>query len=184
MTNKEDEYKDKDFDPFNWEFGDFFEDMNVQFRKMKNFMNKILRDSFEGEEHYSEGSNPYIYGWSLRMGPDGVPHFEEFGNVTKPQKITEGLREPLTDLIEEEDKIFVTSELPGVDEKNINVELISDSVLKIESDSETYKYYKEIDLPSKVDGDLSKANYNNGILDIELIKKKRSDTGTKIKIGK
>ena len=39
MIDKNDEYDEKEFNPFNWEFEGIFDDMDEQFRKMRKFMN-------------------------------------------------------------------------------------------------------------------------------------------------
>jgi HSP20 family protein len=49
-------------------------------------------------------------------------------------------------------------------------------------ESPTRKYYKEVQLPTGVDPDSSKASYNNGVLEIVLRKTKPRPKGKEIKI--
>ena len=176
--------KDKGKDPFDWfddwEIDDIFEEFDERFKKMHQRINKILKDAMEGNIPAKEGG-PFIYGWSFRVGPDGKPHFEEFGNIKPRAGIEEMAREPLVDVIEEEDKVYVTAEVPGVTKEDIQLE-ITDDTLVIKVDREDRKYYKEVKLPAKVDEDSAKATYQNGVLDIEFKKTKPSKKGKKIEI--
>ncbi|MEM2387881.1 MAG: archaeal heat shock protein Hsp20 [Candidatus Aenigmatarchaeota archaeon] len=177
--------KDKEKDPFDWfeDWGidDIFEEFDERFRKMQNRINKLIKDAMEGNIPAKEGG-PFIYGWSFRVGPDGKPHFEEFGNIKPRAGIEEMAREPLVDVIDEEDKICVTAEVPGVAKEDITLEL-TDSTLIIKVDREDRKYYKEVKLPAEVDENSAKATYQNGVLDIEFKKKKPTPKkGKKIEI--
>jgi len=166
---------DKGFPSFG---SDIFEEFEEQFRRTEEYMNRIFREAYRNASRRdapaAEGGGPYVYGWSFRVGPDGVPHFEEFGNVPRMEAIGEGSnyfesREPLVDVIEGKDKISVTAEVPGVDKDDIEVEVTEDS-LTIRVDKEDRKYYKQIELPAPVDSNSAAATYRNGILDIELKK--------------
>ena len=115
------------------------------------------------------------------LGPDGKPRIEEFGN--KPKQIDEGKtivsdeREPLTDVIEGDEEIFITVEIPGVKKDEINLN-ITNSTIDINVDSPTRKYQKSIDLPCYVKPDKTKATYKNGVLDI-ILKRKEKKKGNK-----
>lgn len=177
--------KDKDKEPFDWfedwpswGFEDIFEEFDERFRKMQRHINRMLREAMEGR--IGEGK-PFIYGWSLRIGPDGKPQFTEFGNV-KPMGIREeAVREPLVDVIEGDEKVSVTAEVPGVSKNDIDLE-ITENELIIKVDTKDRKYYKEVELPCEVDPNSAKATYQNGVLDVELKKAKPKKKGKKIKI--
>lgn len=179
--------KDRDKDPFDWfdfpdwGFNDIFEDFDERFRQMQRHLNRMIRDAMEGKIG-GEGK-PVIYGWSLRIGPDGKPVFQEFGNVSR-SGITEeeNVREPLVDVIETDGKISVTAEVPGVKKEDINLEIIDNKKLIIKVDSKDRKYYKEVELPAEVNEKSAKATYQNGVLDIELTKLKPKKKGKKIEI--
>jgi len=112
-----------------------------------------------------------IYGFSIRTLAGGKPVVETFGNVVKKTPkgpVVEEVREPLTDLFDEKDRIKVIAELPGVSEAEVKTELKGD-ILTITSSGEK-KYAKEILLPSKVKPESLKSTYRNGILEIELEK--------------
>lgn len=193
---RKDEDEDKDFFeewfrdwPHRWGFpsfkSDIFDEFEEQFKRMEKYMGHIFKDTMSGKLPSPEKGGPYVYGWSLRVGPDGKPHFQEFGNVPRasgaePRQLLER-REPLVDVMEEDDAISVTAEVPGVDKKDIDLEITGDT-LTIKVDKDERKYYKEVKLPSEVDVDSAKASYHNGILDIELKKVKGKKKGKKIKL--
>jgi HSP20 family protein len=172
-------------------FDDFFDfgDIDKEFERMREFMDQITKRAMRGELEDSE-QGPYVYGFSMRLGPEGKPHIEEFGN-TKPPKRLEGKetekyeiaeREPLTDVIECEDSISITLEIPGVDKDEIELRVEEDKV-SINVDTSQRNYFKEIPLKARVDPKTSKATYKNGVLDIILKKLQvKSQKGKKVKI--
>jgi HSP20 family molecular chaperone IbpA len=82
-------------------------------------------------------------------------------------------REPLVDVFEDGDFVNVTAELPGVEESKVKLEVEND-VLTIRSDTSARKYYKEVKLPTSVKKDPAESRFRNGILEIKLVKAKRS----------
>ncbi len=163
-----------------WPFGEddeFFDYFNEVFEDMRKQMEKL----FSGALKDLETGKPYVWGYSFRIGPDGKPDFQQFGDTgaLKPWT-TESRREPLTDVIEREDSISITVELPGVEREEIGLSTTSKKAI-IEVDNPERRYYKEVDLPSPVDPDSVKATFRNGVLDITLIKTK-GDTGKRVSI--
>jgi len=51
---------------------------------MNDFVNRMMQ---------SMGKEPQIYGFSMQVGPDGIPHVERFGNVIPVGKDRD-VREP------------------------------------------------------------------------------------------
>lgn len=192
IRRKDEEDEDPFADWFDWRRehwfrfpGDIFDEFDEQFRKMERWMNYVFRDALmKGKTPASEEGGPYVYGWSLRVGPDGKPHFEEFGNVPgvhgAPRPVA-GVREPLVDVVEGDKTVSVTAEVPGVSKEDIDLE-ITDSTVIISVDRDDRKYYKEVELPCEVNADSAKASYRNGILDIELKKVKPKKKGKKISV--
>jgi HSP20 family protein len=163
----------------------FFREFDDSFRRMREEMNELFERARKGELESPEKGGPYVYGWSMRMGPDGVPHIEEFGNTKGiPPAFRSGLpsgREPLVDVIETESEVKVIAELPGVEKSDVDLET-TEKRLAIKVDTERRKYYKDVDLPTHVDVESAKANYNNGVLEVVLTKKAKEPEGTKIDI--
>jgi len=112
-----------------------------------------------------------VYGYSVKIGPDGKPEIREFGNV-KPSRLGPQVkeeREPLVDIFETNGEIHIVAELPGVDKKDIKLHGTEDT-LTISVDVPQRKYYKEIDLPAKVKIKEAKTEYKNGVLEVKLPK--------------
>ncbi|MFC2154449.1 archaeal heat shock protein Hsp20 [Candidatus Altiarchaeota archaeon] len=170
-------------------FDGFFDDFDGDFRRMEENITRILEDMKGMPEGAPAEGDPYVYGFSMRVGPDGKPHIEEFGNVGgsidsqegEPQAV--GGREPLTDLIEGDDEVTVIAELPGIEKEEIDLEIDEESVA-IKVDTEQRKYNKELALPCPVNPESSKASYKNGVLEIKLKRQepKPASEKTKIKI--
>lgn len=138
----------------------------------KSLKERILKQT-RNYDDVSSPFGPFVYGYSITIGPDRKPKIIEFGNV-KPSskgKISVKVvkkREPLIDLIEHQNKIKIIAEIPGVSKHDINLNL-TDRQLKI-STSSTKKYHKIINFSNSVDPSSAKAIYNNGILEITLLK--------------
>jgi HSP20 family protein len=182
--------------PFGW-MDKWFSDFDEMFERMFQDMARDMPKDLTREKKLPDGSTirqfgPYVYGYSMSMGPDGKPIIQEFGNV-KPSK-RPGMfgfeqpaleptdsREPLADVINEAEQVRVVVELPGVEKSDIKTTITEDSLI-IKVDAAAHKYYKELHLPSNVDPDSSKASYNNGVLEIVLKKLKARPRGKEIHI--
>lgn len=92
---------------------------------------------------------------------------------------------PCVDVCEDEKEILVSAELPGIDEKDIQVSLSKDRLVlqgqkkedAEEEGKDFYRHersfgsvYREIDLPTEVDVDHAKAEFKKGILTLTLPK--------------
>lgn len=92
---------------------------------------------------------------------------------------------PAVDLIEDKDKVTVEMALPGIDPKNVEID-IEDSVLTVsgqeekeeeEKDKRVYRreirkgaFKRSLNLPAKVKGQEAEANFKDGVLNIEIPK--------------
>ena len=162
-------------DPFDF-FG-FDDDFERLFRNMERMWERAFKN-FNFDE--IEPGKSFVHGYNIRIGPDGKPRIEEFGN--RPKRIDEGKtivpdeREPLTDVIEGNDDISITVEVPGVEKEDIDLN-INDSSIDIDVFTPNRKYQKSIDLPCSVIPNKAKATYKNGILDI-VVKRKEKKRGS------
>ena len=114
-----------------------------------------------------------LFGFSVGQLSTGEPKVEPFGNIRPTERgpaIVE-VREPMVDLFEDEDHLLVVAELPGVAERDISYQVRGD-VLHISS-AGSRKYEKELSLPVAVDPSAIEATYNNGILQLKLMKIKQ-----------
>lgn len=162
-------------------FDDPFDDFLIDFDKMDEMMNDIMRSMFNSIGDMQQGK-PFVYGVSMKTGPDGKPVINEFGNVKPGDKpLVKDAREPLVDVMERDKDILVIAELPGVSKSDIDLEFEGDSL--IISVEHPKKYYKVVQLPDKVIEDKIDASYNNGVLEIKLKRKtERKSKGKKITI--
>jgi HSP20 family protein len=113
-----------------------------------------------------------VYGFSVRVGPQGQPVFEKFGNIReKPGKgpAVDEVREPIVDVLDEGDHLLVVAELPGTAEEAVRWE-IRDDILILSAQSASRKYHKEMVLPARVDENRTTSSYQNGILELKLWK--------------
>ena len=195
--------KRKKRNPFfgNWFFGDI-EDMMREMEEMmerdfEQFRTRIPEE-LKRERKLPDGSTipewgPFVYGYSMTIGPDGKPKIREFGNV-KPSSDAETCgvnqpcldvkeeREPLVDIVDTDGEIKVIVELPGVEKDEIKLSG-TDEKLTISVDTSQRKYFKEIDIPAKIDPKKAKSAYKNGVLEVTLPKiKEKKPSGEQIKV--
>jgi HSP20 family protein len=159
---------------------DIFGNFDDEFEEMRRHMDALMEGFMSGRVDPNM-AQPIVYGFSMRVGPDGKPHIEEFGNRPPQSPEEEGAREPLTDIIEEKANIRVIVELPGVEKDDIQLH-VEDRTLDISVDKEDRKFSKDLELPSAVDPDSAKASYKNGVLEVTLKKAAPKKRGRPIKI--
>lgn len=167
------------------EFDEWLRRTRRLFDEMDRFIDELMRESFEGiGRSHRRTVGPYFYGFSVTIGPDGVPRIREWGNIrpgTVKPRISESI-EPFTDVIEEEDTIRVLVDIPGVEKEDINVEA-SETEIKVTAERGERKYFKVIKLPARVRPETAKANYKNGILTIIIEKETKGKKPSGIKVS-
>ncbi|HOD13928.1 MAG TPA: Hsp20/alpha crystallin family protein [Spirochaetota bacterium] len=115
--------------------------------------------------------------------------FDDFLNV--PVEFIGNDLNPRVDVQEDEKAVYVKAEIPGLDEKDLNVTL-HNTMLTISGEKKAEKkeegkdrnyYYCErsfgsfsrtIELPEGIKADGVKAHYKNGVLEIELAKDEKA----------
>jgi len=176
----------------------FFGDIDRMLREMEKMMEEEFKDftakvpkDYVKERKLPDGSTvkefgPFVYGYSMKIGPDGKPEIRQFGNIKKSlkgPKVKEE-REPLVDVVETDGEISVVVELPGVEKSDIKLHGTEDS-LTISVDTPHSKYYKEVALPTKVKVKEAKSSYKNGVLEVVIPKAEapKKPEGEPIDIG-
>jgi len=170
---------DSEFDEWMRRTRKLFEEMDKIFEEM---LRELEKEPTAGEKRVI---GPYYYGFSVTVGPDGVPRIEEWGNI-KPGigKIRlSDIIEPFTDVMEEEDVVKVIMDIPGVEKSDIDVE-VSESEIRVRAEHGDRRYFKVVKLPVKVKPETAKARYRNGVLTITVEKKEKlkKPSGYKVKI--
>ncbi len=174
---------------------DIEEIMEKEFKELKTRVPKEL----VRERRLPDGSTinewgPFVYGYSMTIGSEGKPKIREFGNIkpsrkpetfglTKPSLDIKEEREPLVDVISADSEIKVVAELPGVEKEEIRLCGTEDS-LTISVDTPRRKYFKEVEIPSKINPKKAKTVYKNGVLEVTIpkTKEKKKQIGEPIKI--
>jgi HSP20 family protein len=113
--------------------------------------------------------------------------FEDaFTGRGEEKEITTSTWAPAVDIFENENEVVLTAEIPGIDEKDIEIK-IEDSTLTLkgerkfekETKEENYhriersygSFYRAFTLPQSVDTDKVQAEHENGVLKITLPKR-------------
>jgi len=131
--------------------------------------------------------------WEMeRWFEEGFPEFFE-GEFFKFPRV----RSPKMDIYEKDDKIVVEIEIPGIKPEDVNIEA-TNNFLKIEAKAKEEKeekekgYYRKeigrryfkrvVPLPAEVKGEEATAEYEDGILKVEIPKIKKKEGIKKVQI--
>jgi HSP20 family protein len=138
---------------------------------LEEMMDEMMRHAFKASPKRQGPYGPYVYGFSMSLGRNGKPVIREFGNMRKGRsgpRIRER-REPLVDVMKEEEEVVVVAELPGVEKKDVNLHTAYDELV-ISVDAPKRRFYKKLKLPAEVDPDSVRISYKNGVLEVRLKK--------------
>lgn len=166
------------------EFDEWFRRVRKLMDEFDKMFEEMMRVPFAEERRGGRVIGPYYYGFSVEIGPDGVPRVREWGNI-RPGPIRPVISdtiEPFTDVFDEGDYYRIIIDLPGVEKDHIDIEATENSLTI--SASNDRKYYKEVRLKEPVKPETAKAQYKNGVLTITIEKKtkKEKEKGVKIKV--
>ncbi len=161
----------KDIEPFDW-FNRFFggggrrrgfgfPDIFRGFDEMRREMEREFEDTFKNietkapkdlvREYETPGGGkvkeygPFVYGYSMTIGPDGKPKVREFGNVKSASQagrsyfrtpMISSEREPLADVTSTDKEVKVAVEMPGVSKQNIKINAYDNKVEVTSTDPE------------------------------------------------
>jgi HSP20 family protein len=155
-------------------FGNQFKDIQAKAPK------DLVREYETPEGGKVREMGPFVYGYTMTIGPDGKPRVREFGNVRSPlagfglgafnRPLISSEREPLADITTTDKEVKVVLEMPGVNKENIKINA-HDSTVEVRSDDPQRKYHEVIDVPPETDIETAKSTYKNGILEIIFNKK-------------
>jgi len=179
--------------------GSWFPDIDEMMKEMEKMMQEAFRNveqqvskNLIKERKLDDGSvvremGPIVYGYSVKIGPDGKSQVRKFGNINSfPNVLGGGLavkeeREPLVDVIKGKEELRVVAEVPGVNKEDLRV-TADDSSVTIESVTGQPRYQKRVELPEIVDPKTAKSTYKNGILEVSFKLKSKSSSGVSINI--
>lgn len=170
-----------DFDELFGNFDFFTDRLTKRFRAeieeiLKQVKSGKLKGTFETREISEPGIRGYIiqghFGSDREIGPlepleplkpsKRRPLPEEPFKLSK--EASKEIREPLTDIFEEENAIKIYVEMPGEEEENIHLKATEDGV-EVKGES----FYKMIKLSAnKLDKQKITSKYRNGVLEITI----------------
>jgi HSP20 family protein len=175
-------------DIFTRGFDEMIREMESEFENMfKNIEAKAPKDLVK--EYQTPGGGkvreygPFVYGYSMTTGSDGIPKVREFGNVKSPfssrgrfftRPLISSEREPLVDVTTTDKEVKVVVEMPGVSKENIKINAYDNSVEIITTDTEEIKYHEVVEIPPETDIETATSTYKNGILEITFKKKQQT----------
>src|ERR687896_1837099 len=136
------------------EFEEMRKEMERMFEETLQNVERVPKDLVREYQTPSGGKvrqlGPLVYGYSVTVGPDGKPVVREFGNV-KPMLGTAGggpqltsEREPLADVVTTDKEVKVVVEIPGIDKKDIKVNVYDNSVEIFTTDTSQRKYRRVV----------------------------------------
>jgi len=143
---------------YNSEFDRFFKSM---------FRSVNLDELFEDVRSTGSVSGPLCYGYTMTVGPDGIPVVKQYGNAKPELSPTLDTREPLVDtLVDDKEKLVrLIAEMPGVEKKDVKI-VVDGKTVNIDAEHGDKKYHVKVPIKHKVDENSVKASYKNGILEI------------------
>ncbi|SFG88742.1 HSP20 family protein [Desulfotomaculum arcticum] len=111
------------------------------------------------------------YGLRVRIGEPGKSTIQTFGNLRAAKDSVEfkEVWEPILDVFDEEDHVLVVAELPGIEEKQLQLEIVDNCLHLVASGIRNYK--KSVPLPCAVEDQNIVTVFKNGIVEITLRKK-------------
>jgi len=158
---------------YNDEFDRFFKSM---------FRSVNLDELFENVK--STGcTGPLCYGYTMTVGPDGMPVVKQYGNAKPELSPTSDTREPLVDtLVDDKEKLVkLVAEMPGVEKKDVKI-VVDGKIVNIDAENGDKKYHAKVPIQHKVDENSVKASYKNGILEIIFKQVEEKPTGKTVEV--
>jgi HSP20 family protein len=149
---------------------DMLDELDRYFEDFENDIQDAMRQRFAGAKPFSK---PFVAGFQMRIGPEGKPSIQFFGN--NPLQ-ADGSRSPMSEQIVDEraGTLRVVMDMPGVEKEDIQITAAEESV-GVKAERGQRKYGTEVNLRAKVDPDTGKAEFKNGVLDISFSLKDKAN---------
>lgn len=146
-------------------------------RYFENFENEIQQAMKENLNLGFRNSQPFVAGFSIKLGPEGKPSMQIFGDSPVSG---DGYRSPLTEqtIDPKSGTLRLVLDMPGVEKKDISVDARDDSAV-ITAEGPNRKYKAEISLKAPVLPESGKAEFRNGVLEILFSLKDKANKGFK-----
>lgn len=160
-------------------FHDILDELDRIVDDLEKDVEKTLKGIYESDLKVSK--NPLVYGFSMKIGPDGEPALRTFG---QKELFDEGFREPIYDQFVNEAKreLKIVVELPGTKKEDIELRAFENEVM-VSAIQDERKYKAKIQLKAPIEPSSASARCQNGILEVTFKIKDKTNKGyTNIKI--
>ena len=177
MNPYEEDRKNKDF------IEDLFEKIFESMRKM--YRNDNLEDFIQDTNDDRFGLNGnFVQNFGANIAPhkeSNVPEFENDRSMTVEERQEKSEKSEFsTDIIETDEEISITVNIPGAEKEDIDLN-VTDVSLEIIINTPKVRYHKIHKLPCNVKPKATVASYKNGVLDIVMKRKEKRKTEGKYK---
>lgn len=153
----------------------------------------MWEDPFEEMKRFRKEMNRLFDTFLGRVAERALP------DMSSMRKDMQLFRQPLSDLRETDKELIASIEIPGVDKKDIQLQITENNLeVKVEKKQEmkvekkgylkaerSYKgFYRSMSLPSRVIPQQAKASYKDGVLEVVMPKaeKKKLEKAKKIEV--
>lgn len=161
-----------DYSSENGNGSDNFDDIDIN--NINKFISKFLEHADKQFSKAGALDQPIVFGFNIRIGENGAPAVESFGNVgVQNDHVTfSENREPLVDVIDKGRETTIIAEMPGIKERDIHVSFNGRN-MDISAFNKDRSYHKVVPLNGVVDEKNYTLKYNNGVLEITLRKQQQ-----------
>jgi HSP20 family protein len=151
---------------------DMLDELDKYFEEFEKDVQSVVRNSISAVHSQTE---PYVAGFSFRLGPEGKPSVQFFGDSPLHH---DGFRSPMSEQILDEKNglLKLVLDMPGVEKSDIKVEATEDSTV-VTAERGSRKYKADIDLKAQVQPDGGNAEYRNGLLEITFSLRDKANKG-------
>ncbi|MDA4121318.1 MAG: Hsp20 family protein [Thaumarchaeota archaeon] len=151
---------------------DMLDELDMYFGQFEKDIQDAVRNSISISKAQSE---PFVAGFSFKLGPEGKPSIQVFGD--RPLH-NDGFRSPLSEqIVDEKNRLLrIVLDMPGVKKEDIKVDTTDDGVV-VEAESGNRKYKANMALKAEIKPESGKAEYKNGVLEILFSLRDKTNKG-------
>jgi HSP20 family protein len=147
---------------------DSLDELDKYVEEVEKQVEEAIRDSLDRVQ-----SHPFVSGFSFKLGPEGKPSFQLFGD----KLFNEGeFRTPMSEQIldEKERTLKLVVDMPGVEKSDIKLDATVDSAV-IVAERGSRKYKADVPLKADVQPGSGRAEFKNGVLEISFSLKDKTN---------
>ncbi|MGD1055203.1 MAG: Hsp20 family protein [Nitrososphaerales archaeon] len=151
---------------------DMLDELDKYFEEFEKDVQDVVRNSVSAVRSQTE---PYVAGFSFRLGPEGRPNVQFFGDSPLHH---DGFRSPMSEQILDEKNglLRLVLDMPGVEKSDIQVEATDDRAV-VTAERGSRKYKADIGLKAQIQPDDGRAEYKNGVLEISFSLRDKTNKG-------